>query len=409
VQATFGSQVEFLGYDVQGVPVPVGQSFRVRYHWRALRPMRADYVFFVHFEGPGGVRFQQDHDPRGGRHPTSRWKAGEHVLEEYDVRVPPELPPGNYRIALGVWDPRGSGERLRVEADPVVRDGRKVIVGTLPIVPVAAERLPDGLSGRIAFQSNRDGALKIYVLDRAGIRRVTDGPGNDMKPAWSPDGRRLTFFSDRDGNEEIYVVDADGRNLRRLTFSPEHDREPAWSPDGRRIVFTSHRDGTVNLWMMRSDGSEQRRFTNYRIGQAAIPAWSPDGRWIAFTSNMRLGWRVSLIDVEGRGERVLASENGDCRPAWSPDGRSVAFVSVRSDGKGDIWAVSPDGKGLRRLTSDGTLYDYHPAWSPDGRRIVFAAGPDKQSYKLFVMDADGSNRRQLTFGTAFDTYPSWTR
>lgn len=273
-----------------------------------------------------------------------------------------------------------------------------------------SERLPDGLIGRIAFQSNRGGGrAKIHVLDRQGIRRITDGPGNDMKPAWSPDGTRIAFYSDRDGNTEIYVVDADGANLRRLTTSPGHDENPAWSPDGRRIAFDSDRGGTLNLWVMNSDGSGQRQLTSYRVGKAAIPAWSPDGRWIAFTSNALLGWRVSLIDSQGQQERVLASENGDCRPAWSPDGRSIVFVSVRSDGKGDIWAVDPEGRNLRRLTTDPTLYDYHPAWSPDGQRIVFAAGPDKQSYKLFVMDADGSSRRQLTFGTTFDTYPSWTR
>ena len=271
------------------------------------------------------------------------------------------------------------------------------------------ERLPDGLSGRIAFQSNREGPFKTYVMDRQGLRRLTDGPGNDMKPAWSPDGRQVAFFSDRDGNDEIYVIDADGGNLRRLTFSPGSDKEPAWSPDGRRLVFASDRDGTLNLWMMKSDGSQQRRFTNYRIGQAAIPAWSPDGAWIAFTSNVRLGWRVSIIDSQGRGERVLASARGDCRPAWSPDGRSIAFVSLRGDGKGDIWTVGPDGGNLRQVTTDAAVYDYHPAWSPDGRRLVFAAGPDKQHYKLFVIDADGSNRRQLTFGDSFDTFPSWTR
>jgi len=124
---------------------------------------------------------------------------------------------------------------------------------------------------------------------------------------------------------------------------------------------------------------------------------------------VNLGWRVSIIDSEGRNERVLASERGDCRPAWSPDSRSVAFVSVRSDGKGDIWTVGPEGEKLRRVTTDATVYDYHPAWSPDGRQIVFASGPDKKHYKLFVMDADGSNRRQLTVGDSFDTHPTWIR
>ncbi len=289
------------------------------------------------------------------------------------------------------------------------RDDKPAAVAGRAASASVSDRLPPDLAGRIVFQSNRDGASRIYVLDRQGVRRVTAGPGNDMKPVWSPDGHRIAFFSDRDGNTEIYTVDADGTNRRRLTTSPGHDENPAWSPDGRRIVFDSDRDATVNLWTMDADGANPRRLTNYRVGKAVIPAWSPDGRWIAFTSNMRLGWRVSVIDVEGRNERVLASERGDCRPAWSPDGRTVAFVSVRGDGKGGIWVVGLDGRDPRRVTTDADLYDYNPAWSPDGRRIVFAAGPEKERYKLFVIDADGANRRQLTFGDAFDTFPSWTK
>lgn len=292
---------------------------------------------------------------------------------------------------------------------PFSRDDEAAPRGSTAIASPVPERLPEELSGRIAFQSNRSGAFKIFVMARRGVRQLTHGPGNDMKPAWSPDGRRVAFFSDRDGNEEIYVVDADGRNLRRLTTNPGEDREPAWSPDGQRIVFTSDRSGTLNLWTMKTDGSDQRRLSAYRLGKAAIPAWSPDGRWIAFTSNAGLGWRVSVMDSEGREERVIASERGDCRPAWSPDGRAIAFVSVRSDGKGDVWLVDPDGRNPRRVTTDAALYDYHPAWSPDGRRLAIASGPDKQRYKLFVVDLDGENRRQLTFGDSFDTHPSWTR
>jgi TolB protein len=116
-----------------------------------------------------------------------------------------------------------------------------------------------------------------------------------------------------------------------------------------------------------------------------------------------------VIDSEGRNERVVASERGDCRPAWAPDGRSIAFVSVRADGKGDVFVLADDGAGPRRVTTDDQLYDYHPAWSPDGSRLAIASGPSKRRYKLFLIDADGRNRRQLTFGDSLDTHPAWTR
>lgn len=273
-----------------------------------------------------------------------------------------------------------------------------------------SERLPRDLSGRIAFQSDRTGRAKIFVLDHDGVRQVTHGPGDDMNPKWSPDGERIAFYSNRDGNEEIYVVDADGSDLRRLTSHPADDRNPAWSPDGLLLAFDSQRPGNPTLWVMTRDGDKPRRVIETRGRWEAIPAWSPDGAWLAF-STRRVGasWRVAGMRPDGTGFRVVASADGDCRPDFSPDGASVAFVSTRADGMGDIWTVPFAGGEPRRVTTTGELYDYHPNWSPDGRHIAFAAGPDKEQYDLFVIAADGSDRRQLTFGDAHDAHPSWSR
>jgi len=278
-----------------------------------------------------------------------------------------------------------------------------------------AERLPPDLSGRIAFQSDRTGRAKIFVLDRDGVGQVTGGPGEDMNPKWSPDGKRIAFFSDRDGNEEIYVVDADGGGLRRLTTHPAADRNPAWSPDGRFLAFDSERTGVSTLWLVGVDGeAPPRRVTASRGEHEKIPAFSPDGEWLAFSTRRRGPWQVAAVRVDGTGARVVARAAGDCRPDFSPDGAEVAFVSTRADGKGDIWTVPfagdpPTDRQPRRVTAADTLYDYHPSWSPDGRHIAFAAGPDKAHYHLFVVGADGSGRRQLTFGESHDAHPSWTR
>jgi len=275
------------------------------------------------------------------------------------------------------------------------------------------ERLPPGLSGRIAFQSDRTGRAKIFVLDRDGVRQVTRGPGDDMNPKWSPDGTQIAFFSDREGNEEIYVVDVDGGGLRRLTSHPAADRNPAWSPDGRFLAFDSERTGVSTLWLVGVDGeAPPRRVTGSRGEHEKIPAWSPDGEWLAFSTRERGPWRVAAVRLDGAASRVVARAAGDCRPDFSPDGSRVAFVSTRADGKGDIWTVPFAGgpstdRQPRRVTTADALYDYHPSWSPDGRHIAFAAGPDKERYKLFVIGADGTDRRQLTFGASHDAHPSW--
>ena len=89
---------------------------------------------------------------------------------------------------------------------------------------------PDG--SKIAFHSNRNGNMDIYLMnaDLSEITRITEDEANDMFPTWSPDGSQIAFQSNRDGNVEIYVMNADGTNQRRLTNNPADDCTPAWYP-----------------------------------------------------------------------------------------------------------------------------------------------------------------------------------
>jgi len=73
--------------------------------------------------------------------------------------------------------------------------------------------------------------------------RLTTNSAGDFGPSWSPDGSKIAFWSDRDGNSDIYVMNADGSEQTRLTDNSASDQEPAWSPDGRRVAFVSSRDG----------------------------------------------------------------------------------------------------------------------------------------------------------------------
>jgi len=151
---------------------------------------------------------------------------------------------------------------------------------------------PDGK--QIAFFSDRDGNWEIYVMnaDGSNVRRLTHHPGQDHSPAWSPDGARIAFVSERDGNEEIYLtlaphasagVNPDGANLLRLTHNKAEDWFPAWSPDGKRIAFSSNRDGNHEIYVMpapgpqakvNADGSDQKRLTNNNAEDWG-PVWMP--------------------------------------------------------------------------------------------------------------------------------------
>ena len=122
-------------------------------------------------------------------------------------------------------------------------------------------------------------ATKAYAVvvnaDGSGLRTLTRIAGvNGARASWSPDGRRIVFVSDLDGNLEIYVINADGSRLRNLTRHPGHDSDPAWAPDGRKIAFATKREGNFEIYVMNADGSGQRNLTRNPAPDRS-PVWSP--------------------------------------------------------------------------------------------------------------------------------------
>ena len=134
-----------------------------------------------------------------------------------------------------------------------------------------------GEIGKIAFARNNE----IYVMnaDGSGATNITNNAVFDGQPAWSPDGTKIAFFTNRDSTDEIYVMSADGSDPTRLTFNTESDEYPAWSPDGAKIVFTSARDGNKEIYVVNADGSGLARLTAHPANDKR-PAWSPDGKCI---------------------------------------------------------------------------------------------------------------------------------
>src|SRR5260370_34570179 len=106
---------------------------------------------------------------------------------------------------------------------------------------------------------------------------------NNLFPRWSPDGARIVFTSERDGDPEIYVMRADGSHAVRLTYAPGRDAHPFFSHDGRRIVFQSPRANgeDTNIDLMDAHGSHGLELTHLK-DFAGVPVFSPDERTIAF-------------------------------------------------------------------------------------------------------------------------------
>lgn len=235
------------------------------------------------------------------------------------------------------------------------------------------------------------------------VTQLTFEPGYEGEPAWSPDGSKIAFVSDRDGNYEIYVMDANGSNQERLTHSElRDDREPDWSPDGSKIVFSAGVTDNYDIFIMNADGSN-KRILDGGIGNYVAPAWRYNEDKILynylFWDGTTFIMTIYIINADGSSRTALGTGR---LPSWSPDGTKIVFCSNRNGGL-RIWMMDHDGGNERPLTADPCSYG-EPAWSPNGTKIVFSIAqldvtPDNRTWfpDLYMIDSDGSNLERLTF------------
>jgi len=234
-------------------------------------------------------------------------------------------------------------------------------------------------------------------------------PGFDRRIGWSPNGKWIVFSrtdaprQDWKGwlAESLWVVAAGGGKPRRLTRCHVWcaDVRPVWSPNGRRLIFQRITAGNpplgVNrLYTVRPDGSGLRR-----IGRGLEPQWSPDGRRIVFIDNeSRTSGSIAIADADGSHLRELFTGADPGVPSWSPDGRKLLFFNAPELNNNllvEVWTMNPDGTQQKRLYRSGCCDGVGaagPTWSPDGSMIAFAAATGGGT---FVMKADGTGLRQL--------------
>ncbi|HEX5720952.1 MAG TPA: hypothetical protein VF179_32660 [Thermoanaerobaculia bacterium] len=258
---------------------------------------------------------------------------------------------------------------------------------------------PDG--SRIVFQSDRNGNSDIYIMksDGTGLTRLTDRPEADQTPAWSPDGTRIVFQALRDGNEEIYVMNADGSNQVNVTRHPSNDSHPYWSPDGKRIIFNTNRDTgeTDEVYTMQADGTDLRRLTTNDIWDT-YASWSPDGKKILLRKRIKepgidgegkpmdFNSEIFVMEADGSGAVNLSRNPAfDGWPSWSPDGRRILFSSNRS-GTFGVYVMNADGSGVQPLMMSQPGEEHtKPIWSRDGKKIVCTRTKDG-NVEIFTLD-----------------------
>jgi TolB protein len=255
---------------------------------------------------------------------------------------------GNERTyALLVSDADGENEHTIMEsADPIMSPAWS----------------PD--SRRLAYVSFEGNASSIFVQTlRTGNRiQVSNRPGINGSPSFSPDGRKLVLtLGGTDGNLDIHVMDLATRNVKRLTTNRAIDTEGGWSPDGRQIYFTSDRSGGPQVYRIGADGGTPERVT-FEGSYNARPRLSPDGTKLATVHVDRGSFRIAVMELEKRGMLVLSTGQQDESPSFAPNSDTLIYATSQGGG-GVLETVSADGLVRQRLASgQGDVRE--PVWSP---------------------------------------------
>ena len=191
------------------------------------------------------------------------------------------------------------------------------------------------------------------------------------------------------------------RRPEKLIASRWNDSVPAYSPDGHRIAFNSDRSGTMNIWVSDEDGTDPAQLTTFHslIGDMGAP-WSPDGRRIVFTSKESGSWDVYVVDSEGGAPRRLSYEPTDDGPGtFSRDGRSIYFASDRT-GRSRIWKMPAGGGPAVQVTRGGDFY-FQESW--DARHVYYSNAGEGEIWRVPV---EGGEETPVLHG--LDVLVGWT-
>ena len=227
------------------------------------------------------------------------------------------------------------------------------------------------------------GSLWRQAIDSTEARQITDGPGYDYQPDWSPDGKCVIYVSYQKDAMELGLLDLASGKTTQLTYDGAVNVEPRWSPDGKRIVFVS---------------------TEY------------NKRFHVFRADVKGGRMENVVRLTGETKsslpRYYYSEfDMEISPVWTRDGREILFVSNRGHiyGTGGFWRMSAEpGAEAREIHYEETNWKARPDFSPDGSRMVYSSYLGRQWHQLWIMPANGGDAFPISYGDWDDTNVRWS-
>jgi TolB protein len=223
---------------------------------------------------------------------------------------------------------------------------------------------------------------------------VSGGIGNNTNPAWSSDGSKLLYQSDRELNWNIYMYLIANDSLVQITKSKFNETEPVWFPNNNSIVFTSDESGENQLYVLDLETGEQKLLFNRNI-QCCNASFSNFDSMVTFSGydENSKSWQVYTYDFKYKNLNKITNLRGNCsEPALSPNGKQIAFTFTDrfNFSQNSIYVVNWYGD-FNYQSSETSLLN--PSWTPDSFRIVFVNSND--GYTISSMKKDGSSVFQI--------------
>ncbi|MDA2935289.1 protein kinase [Acidobacteria bacterium AH-259-D05] len=241
---------------------------------------------------------------------------------------------------------------------------------------------PDGQRVAVEIDQGNQQDIWVYDITREALTRLTF-EGSNQSPAWTPDGRKVTFRSDRAGPHNLFWKSGDGSGAtERLTTSEQQQWESSWSPDGQFLAFYSDSsDSGYDIWFISLAGEREPQLFLQTEFNEQFPKFSPDGRWLAYVSNEsgRNEVYVRPFPKAEEGKWQISTEGGTL-PVWARSGRELFYRGDNKMMAVDIETGSSLTPGKPRLLFDVTPVDASATFdvTPDGQHFLMIQAGEQQ-------------------------------
>ncbi len=259
-----------------------------------------------------------------------------------------------------------------------------------------------------------------YYYRELYLPQLTSGPSS---VCWSPDSKEMVYSM----AGSLWRQRIDSKSARQLTDGPGYDYQPDWSPDGKSVVYVSYQKDAMELWLLDLESGKSRQLTEGGAVNVE-PRWSPDGKRIVFVStsynkrfhifraDVRDGRLDNVVRLTGETKSPLpryyySAFDTEINPVWTRDGVEILFVSNRGHihGTGGFWRMRAEpGAEAREIHYEETNWKARPDFSPDGSRMVYSSYLGRQWHQLWVMPANGGDAFPISYGDYDATNVRWS-